>query len=49
MSPENVERGRRLRLAKNIFASFRGRSVTILFVPMCLKTPAERLWLSQTC
>ena len=49
MSPENVERGRRLRLARKMLAGSREAVGDGLFVPMCLKTPAERLWLSQTC
>jgi hypothetical protein len=48
MSPENVEWGRRPVSRENSWGIGR-RSVTIFFVPMCLKTPAERLWLSQTC
>jgi hypothetical protein len=48
MSPENVERGRRPVSRENSRGPGR-RSVAIFFVPICLKTPAERLWLSQTC
>ena len=48
MSPKNVERGRRPVFRENSWGIGR-RSVAIIFVPICLKTPAERLWLSQTC
>ncbi len=48
MSPENVERGRRLVSREDSWGIGR-RSVAIFFVPICLKTPAERSWLSQTC
>ena len=49
MSPENVERGRRLRLASKMLAEVSGGYwCASKAQPMCLKTPAERSWLSQT-
>jgi hypothetical protein len=49
MSPENVERGRRLRLARKMLVGSGEAAGAPLSATNVPKTPAERLWLSQTC